>query len=747
MPTRKGSILRNRGLRQGTFRPGAAPITDDWLQAGRDALGQARAARDANLQAAAAAWNQGEAARAAAAPPPPNPPRAAASGRAAATPSRPAISLRNRIGSGILGGAVSGALAADELAQIDRDYGGEAMNEAAPGVLARAGGATLGSMVNPQYGDFVERNIARLGNMTRTAAQRAVNTPAADAAAESARAALKTATAEGEAATLGRVGSPSTWWSGIKNVRARGLGPSMRLVGRNAVTTAKGSPGAALRFTGGLARRIPAVMAAAGLAGGAADTYEDWGSGYAEDYARRNGYTGPGGDLARLTENVGNAATLGYSGKLGRAIASALNGEGFIRGWGQEDPREAFYAQRRAEQAAAAGKPPPAGSPAAATAAAGAAALQAHPIRFSDPNNPNDQPPGYTRPPRNYWVDGKGNRHEVTVSPADQRADAAAAALRARTPERAVASGMLDAENSEAAGIRSANRVQGYADNARGAITGNALNGITGDTNELMRRMNIDLTSSQYKGFPSLRAARAEMWNGLINQANGVTAKGADNAATADVQGMTDSNAARRAFSERRSNADMFNVQTAEARRAADMDRNVNFQLGVGRRGATYGAAGTGTGTAAGSRPLSYADEAKGYGTDVSAAADAVLQNRILAGENPQDSALGTMGLNNAQLRLLAGQKEVGDRWFNPNSGPVPTNPLRLHRRPRNWLDTLTSAIPGRTTPSDYLYKDDDGNDVWSPNYMFSPDPQMDEYLRAQVARSEAERQQRQAQR
>ena len=326
-----------------------------------------------------------------------------------------------------------------------------------------------------------------------------------------------------------------------------------------------------------------------------------------------------------------------------------------------------------------------------------------------------------------------GNYPKAPEPTAPARDPAAEAAMRyAAAPDVVQAAGAQDANKAEAAGMRSAARIQDYGANARSTITGNALDGLRGDTNELMRRMENDLTSYKYKGFPGLRAARAEMWNNLINGANGVTAKGADNAAAADMQGMQDANVAQRAFSDRKNKVDMFNVDTSEDRRAGDLDRRqklIESVLGGGVR-------------RRGEDPQTYAEIAKGFGGDYTAAAQSVLRNKAAAGEGLTDDPLATMALTNLSDEVLAGNGRMarrgigGTTFFGAGAdGPVDPNPLNYTRQERGYFDRLGSALwPWGVNSSDYLYVDKAGNKRYRDTPLFSDDPVLDKQIRDRIA-------------
>ena len=627
-----------------------------------------------------------------------------------------------------VGGGVAGAagamIASDNLAEIDRKYGPEANREAAPGELGGniAGGMAFGANPPAVLQSSTQRALGTPG--MRAFANRAVQAPAG----------LANTPPAGSSVRLG----------GLRAAWQRGLGETAKQVVKRGVSGT----------VGGTLRRIPGAAATYGNVKGLADSWVDNSTGYANEYNRRMGFdsspaAGIIGDVARPLQNMGNAvgsavgvggrleqlggaignnlasiqdATRGVDGFWNKAAAAAhavvdpdrinsVIAESYRGKTGDTTMRGDYYAARRNEQARAAGKPGDTPKPATPE------------LKFRNDSTPPDSM---------FRKTAAEAAAEAAAKRTAAAQDAAQAARYAAAPDVVQAAGAQDANKAEAAGIRSAGRVQDYSANARGTITGNALDGMRGDTAELMRRMENDLTSYKYKGFPGLRAARAEMWNNLINGANGVTAKGADNAAAADMQGMQDANVAQRAFSDRKNKVDMFNVDTSEDRRAGDLDRRqklIESVLGGGVR-------------RRGEDPQTYAEIAKGFGGDYTAAAQSVLRNKAAAGEGLTDDPLATMALTNLSDEVLAGNGRMarrgigGTTFFGAGAdGPVDPNPLNYTRQERGYFDRLGSALwPWGVNSSDYLYVDKAGNKRYRDTPLFSDDPVLDKQIRARIA-------------
>lgn len=86
-------------------------------------------------------------------------------------------------------------------------------------------------------------------------------------------------------------------------------------------------------------------LAGAGIAG-AGQAIADVGTGYRDDFQRSMGVTSPAGsvaaDAARTLATVGDAATFGLAGRVGRGIASATGGGSFGQGFVSPSDRERF---------------------------------------------------------------------------------------------------------------------------------------------------------------------------------------------------------------------------------------------------------------------------------------------------------------------------------------------------------------------------------------------------------------------
>lgn len=101
----------------------------------------------------------------------------------------------------------------------------------------------------------------------------------------------------------------------------------------------------------------------AGLAG-AAQSFDDQSSGYRDQFQRTMGVETPLGSVAadtvRTLANVGDAATFGVAGRVGRGVAGAINGDGFVKGFMGDSARDQFEAARARDPMAGGGgaKPP-----------------------------------------------------------------------------------------------------------------------------------------------------------------------------------------------------------------------------------------------------------------------------------------------------------------------------------------------------------------------------------------------------
>lgn len=595
-----------------------------------------------------------------------------------------------------VGGGAGAMIASDNLAEIDRKYGPEANREAAPGELGGniAGGMAFGANPPAVLPSSTQRALGTPG--MRAFANRAVQAPAG----------LANTPPAGSSVRLG----------GLRAAWQRGLGETAKQVVKGGVSGT----------VGGTLRRIPGAAATYGNVKGLADSWVDNSTGYANEYNRRMGFdsspaAGVVGDVARPFQNMGNAvgsavgvggrleqlggaignnlasiqdATRGVDGFWNKAAAAAravvdpdrinsVIAESYRGKTGDTTMRGDYYAARRNEQARAAGKPGDTPKPATPE------------LKFRNDSTPPDSM---------FRKTAAEAAAEAAAKRTAAAQDAAQAARYAAAPDVVRATGANDANMAEAAGMRSAARIQDYGANARSTITGNALDGLRGDTNELMRRMENDLTSYKYKGFPSLRAARAEMWNGLISGANGVTAKGADNAAAADMQGMQDANVSQRAFSDRKNKVDMFNVGTSEERRTGDLDRQqklIESVLGGSARRGEYADP-----SFAGKL---YEDYLKVY-KDPALAAQ--MANRgAVAAHDTADSPVMSMAQTADADNLQRGMRAHADRWFGLGNDAFDPKTAQPVDQAGFW----DSILPGGVEYGDLKLRDAQGNETWAP--------------------------------
>ena len=112
----------------------------------------------------------------------------------------------------------------------------------------------------------------------------------------------------------------------------------------------------------------------AGIAG-AAQSFDDQNTGYRDHFQKAMGVQTPLGSVAadtvRTLANVGDAATFGVAGRLGRGIASAVGGGSFMDGFTSDSARDQFEAARARDRLAGGGAEPP--SPPSPTDAAASA--------------------------------------------------------------------------------------------------------------------------------------------------------------------------------------------------------------------------------------------------------------------------------------------------------------------------------------------------------------------------------------
>lgn len=110
------------------------------------------------------------------------------------------------------------------------------------------------------------------------------------------------------------------------------------------------APKTALTRAGSALRGAAPAGAAIGGLAGAYQSMDDNSTGYRDQFQREMGVQTPIGsvaaDTARTLASVGDAATFGVAGRLGRGIADAAGGGSFAKGFMSDDPREAFESQR-----------------------------------------------------------------------------------------------------------------------------------------------------------------------------------------------------------------------------------------------------------------------------------------------------------------------------------------------------------------------------------------------------------------
>jgi hypothetical protein len=131
------------------------------------------------------------------------------------------------------------------------------------------------------------------------------------------------------------------------------------------MTRAMGAAKSALRGGAPIAG-IAGALEAGALGGG------DLASGYRDQFQKDMGVETPLGsvvaDTARTLASVGDAATFGVAGRLGRGIASAVGGGSFMDGFTSDSARDQFEAARARDPLAGGGDKPPSPTDAAASA-------------------------------------------------------------------------------------------------------------------------------------------------------------------------------------------------------------------------------------------------------------------------------------------------------------------------------------------------------------------------------------------
>lgn len=160
-----------------------------------------------------------------------------------------------------------------------------------------------------------------------------------------------------------------------------------------------------------------------------------------------------------------------------------------------------------------------------------------------------------------------GQTRRVQVSQEEREASAAAEADRVPTVTAApsTASTVRDTTARTTQGIDRA------ALNTRNRASSALLNPMGNDA-ELVRRLNNTLTSARFRGSPSSRRMAAQPFLEALGMTNEADRQGLRGHIDALGQGAEGEALANESSALRRDAADQFNVSTAEARRASDMD-------------------------------------------------------------------------------------------------------------------------------------------------------------------------------
>lgn len=634
-----------------------------------------------------------------------------------------------------VGGAMLGAVnAANEVNDVRTNYGQAAANEAAPGVAAGniAGGAAF---------------AAEPPRMLQSRVSRALGTPGMREFAKSAANTL-------EAAPKPPAGA-SVKLGGLRSTLQRGVMPTLRqAAGRTAGN-----------LVGGTLRRTPGTMAVYGVAKGVADSFVDNNTGYADEYAKQMGMDGSatgvvGASALRTLENIGNAATGGYAARLGQGIGTALSGGTFSEGWNQTPAREAYYEKRRQAQAAAEGVRAP-GAPV--------------DIKFHDESTPPDS-----------FYKNPAKKPETPEARAQAAAAAGQAARYAAALDPVQAVGAQDANMGRTSSLRDRASTWGlpvndprmdsnYAGSAAAradalraagapANGGAQFAGMRGnfrdasqmgeyynakEDREARQKLLSDLDSQRFRlemiaGNPGRRGRaaidalgdnarqRAELATAGEKLSNDAVQNRYQRQNMLDNTGMEQSGAMDRTRLQEQGATQRTGMQEDGAMRRTMVDANSRYQAALAGAGMRR----------RGEDPQTFAEIAKGYGGDLTAASQAVLRNKAAAGEDLTDDPLATMALTNLSDEVLAGNGRMARRGIGGTTvfgagadGPVDPNPLNYTRQERGWWDRAGSALwPWGVGPNDVLYKDSQGNERYFDQPIFSEDPVLDKQIRDRIA-------------
>lgn len=141
---------------------------------------------------------------------------------------------------------------------------------------------------------------------------------------------------------------------------------------QGAAAEAAGAGSRAAAGLRGLAAGAAKTLAPLGMQAGAAQSFADQSSGYADKFKRDLGTSDSlAGDLAGNTaltlSNVGDKLTLGLAGRLGRGIGDAMAGGSFVDGFVADSDRDRFLAARQQAAASTPASPANAATPVAAS--------------------------------------------------------------------------------------------------------------------------------------------------------------------------------------------------------------------------------------------------------------------------------------------------------------------------------------------------------------------------------------------
>lgn len=587
-----------------------------------------------------------------------------------------------------LTGIPAAVYTANHLANTGEQYGRDAMLEEAPGAVGNALGwqaAFSSRFPGAAKTASAATEAAKAPSSFKEAWNAGRSGYTAARAADSGRAAA-TARAAWDATKAGS-------WQGAKNVASGSIGRTVAGLGKR---TFAGAP------------------VAAGLEG-AANSFTDQGTGYADQYkdnliGKDRGFWGDlAGNAALTFENVGNAIPL-----VART-SNLLRGNGF-------DPttdRDRFYEARRQQQANASG-------------AAAAQPTDARPTSSTRPLTTRARTPGLpaTTP----------NDPRVAKASAPSPYDAPPQSMREFGQQLAA---QYAAQPQQVATMNdNSDRIS-----LRGTQGGTIRNPNAMSTTDRIASLGGD---PRLKGFPSLRRAMAEQIMAEDKRYDDQFNKSQDINAQAELAQAKMQADARDAFANRRLKADMFNTGTTEGRRTGDLDRGLKASMfdvstsesrrkddldrlvtaALGRvRGTRSGVGASGSATGTNGDDFAngnYTDIAKKYGGDYNQDAVSTWKNAVDAGEDPSASPLGRIAMTRMQDANAESLREMGRRWFASAPQNVSTDPRDAIPVDRDWVDKLSTIWPGGIDSNDYKYRDaKTGEEYYSAQAPFASADQM----------------------